>query len=299
MADLPITSDEGATPVVINDPVTTANIAHVTAANELQVAGTRTNNNAAPPTTLLASANYIANAVAPTWVEGNLVLGSVDLSGNTRVIGTKTNNNAAPGTQIGVLPAIANAAAPTWVEGNQVLLSTDLTGAVRTVGKTKATYSCAPASIALASACTDAMTISGSATKTIRVIRIQVMGIKTTAGQELVMIEKRSTANTGGTFTAGVITPHDSTNPAVTATVNVYTANPTALGALVGFVRSARVFWPAVLSVTAPSILVYDFTSLPDQGIVLRGTAETLAINLQSGTVAGDIMFPSIDWTEE
>jgi hypothetical protein len=32
MADLPVTSDEGATPVVINDPVTTANVASVVSA---------------------------------------------------------------------------------------------------------------------------------------------------------------------------------------------------------------------------------------------------------------------------
>lgn len=36
MSDLPITSDEGATPIVINDPVTTANVASVTSTNALQ-----------------------------------------------------------------------------------------------------------------------------------------------------------------------------------------------------------------------------------------------------------------------
>jgi hypothetical protein len=36
MADLPITSDEGATPVVINDPVTTANVAGVNASSALK-----------------------------------------------------------------------------------------------------------------------------------------------------------------------------------------------------------------------------------------------------------------------
>jgi hypothetical protein len=39
MADLPITSDEGATPVVINDPTTTANVANVKAASTASVAG--------------------------------------------------------------------------------------------------------------------------------------------------------------------------------------------------------------------------------------------------------------------
>lgn len=39
MADLPITSDEGATPIVINDPTTTANVANVKAASTAAVAG--------------------------------------------------------------------------------------------------------------------------------------------------------------------------------------------------------------------------------------------------------------------
>jgi hypothetical protein len=39
MADLPITSDEGGQPVVINDPITTANVANVTTAGALKVDG--------------------------------------------------------------------------------------------------------------------------------------------------------------------------------------------------------------------------------------------------------------------
>jgi hypothetical protein len=39
MADLPVASDQGAQPVVINDPVTAANVATVTAANALKVDG--------------------------------------------------------------------------------------------------------------------------------------------------------------------------------------------------------------------------------------------------------------------
>jgi hypothetical protein len=38
MADLPITSDQGATPVVVNDPTTTANVANVKAASTASVA---------------------------------------------------------------------------------------------------------------------------------------------------------------------------------------------------------------------------------------------------------------------
>jgi hypothetical protein len=300
MADLPISETNALLPVGITDPVTTANIAHVTAANELVVAGTKTNNTAAPTSTLQGVANCLANAAPPTWTEGNLVLGSVDLSGNTRVIGTKTNNNSAPGTQIGVLPAIANAAAPTWTEGNQVLLSVDLTGAQRVVQKTKNTYSASASWLVVAGA-SDVATISGSATKTVRVLRILINGTKTTAGQELLALIKRSSTNIGGTFgsSAGFIVPHDSTSPAPTAVFGQYTTNPTALGTQVGIARTARAFFPAVATVQNNAFVVWEFTAAPDPGIVLRGTSEILALNLQLGSTINDNIYMSIDWTEE
>lgn len=50
------------------------------------VAGGKTNNNAAPGATNVGSLGFLANAAAPSWTEGNLVAGSVDLAGNQRVI---------------------------------------------------------------------------------------------------------------------------------------------------------------------------------------------------------------------
>lgn len=49
------------------------------------VAGNKTNNNAVPGATNLGALSALANASAPTWIEGNLVLLSVDLSGGLRV----------------------------------------------------------------------------------------------------------------------------------------------------------------------------------------------------------------------
>ena len=178
MADLPITSDEGATPIVINDPTTTANVANVKAGstaaaaadNSLVVAvspnsplpagtntigavtGTKTNNGAAPSTNNVGVIPGVASSMAPSYSGGNMVLLSLDLSGNTRVItasgsttaGNLTNNNAAPAaTNLGVLPALANAASPSWTEGDQVLESVDLTGRQRVRG-TLTTNNAAP-----------------------------------------------------------------------------------------------------------------------------------------------------------
>ena len=262
--------------------------------------GTLTTNNAAPSSDGQMALTVVANANPPSYTEGNLVLASVDLAGSTRVVGTKTNNSAAPTTQVGVMPALANAAAPTWVEGNQTLLSVDLTGAQRVQQKIKNTYSASASWVVVAGA-TDVFTIAGSATKKVTVLRILINGTKTTAGQELLVLIKRSSVNTGGTFTstAGFIVPHDSTSPASTAVSGIYTANPTALGTVVGNARTARAFFPALLTATADSLVVWEFITPPDPGIVLRGTSEILALNLQSGSTTGDNIYLSIDWTEE
>lgn len=91
MADLPIISND-AQPTVIVDANNTANVANVTAIHELLVTGTKTNNNAVPTATLLSSANYIAQLIPPAWTDGNLVLGSVDLTGRERVNATLGNS---------------------------------------------------------------------------------------------------------------------------------------------------------------------------------------------------------------
>jgi hypothetical protein len=105
------------------------------------VVGTKTNNAAAPNGSNVGALTALANAAAPTNVEGNIVLLSVDLAGNLRVTstgtstvaGSLTNNNAAPtNNNLGVLPAVAATSytTETYTNGDQVLLVTDLHGAI-------------------------------------------------------------------------------------------------------------------------------------------------------------------------
>ena len=162
----------------------------------------------------------------------------------------------------------------------------------------KASYSAAIVGlVAAATAPTDLFTISGSASKIIRITRIAITASQTTAAQRDVLLIKRSTANTGGTSTSPAGVPHDSTSAAATAVVRAYTANPTGLGTAVGTIRSRKVF------VTTPSLnsdeMIVDFGTRPAQAVVLRGVAETLAINLNSVASAGSLFDISIEWTEE
>jgi hypothetical protein len=80
-------------------------------ANVAQVNGTTTqaNNSAAPPANgLLPAATAIANAVAPSWTEGNEVLKSVDLHGSQRItilngVGSQVTNAVGSAVSAGVI----------------------------------------------------------------------------------------------------------------------------------------------------------------------------------------------------
>jgi hypothetical protein len=143
---------------------------------------------------------------------------------------------------------------------------------------------------------TDIFTITGSATKTVRINRIRIKATQTTAGVGNIYLLRRSTANTAGTSTTLTNTTHDSTNVAATATVRSYTANPT-LGTLVGNLRIEKLFISTTS--TTPTEALFEFGNRPGQCIVLRGITEVLAVNLNGVTFTGNSFAISIEWTEE
>lgn len=162
----------------------------------------------------------------------------------------------------------------------------------------KATYSASITGLAAALTPTDVFTLTGSATKTIRVISIEFSGTQTTSAVRDVLLLKRSTANTAGTSTTLTNVPHDSTDAAATATVRAYTANPT-LGTLVGQISSKKVDLEATNLVGAADSQTWVFGEGPIKAIVLRGTSEVFAVNLNSVTSAGNSLNINIEWTEE
>jgi hypothetical protein len=172
---------------------------------------------------------------------------------------------------------------------------------------TKQTYSASSASLVPATTTpSDIFTITGSATKTIRVTRVSVSATQTTVAALIdVLLILRSAANTGGTSTSPTIASHDSQNAAATATIRQYTANPSALGASAGTVRSTKMTCttnaPGNAQGAVTTIpIVWDFGNRPGQAIVLRGTAQVLAVNLNSVTLGSAGSFDiSMEWTEE
>lgn len=180
------------------------------------------------------------------------------------------------------------------VAGNELFLSST-PGFVQQVDTLLSTYSTA-ASVAPPAAATDVFEIRGSATKTIKVRKVILTAISNPATILIVTLVKRSTANTGGTAVTATPVPNDSNNAAATATVKYYSVNPT-VGTSVGAVR-AEVFQTTVGS-TPTQELTFDFGGVQDQPITLRGTAESLCLNLNGATVvAGNFQITAV-FTEE
>ena len=180
--------------------------------------------------------------------------------------------------------------------------STAYAVAVREVGRSPQTYSSTSVNFTPAATATDVFTLTGSATKNIRIRRIVVDGIKTATSHEVVQVIKRSTANSGGTSTTPAAVPHDSTNAAATAVARAYTANPT-LGTAVGTMLAKRVVFKATTPANAQSVgagnIFDERFGDTNQAIFLRGTGEVLAVNLNGVTLTGGSITVTIEWSEE
>lgn len=159
-----------------------------------------------------------------------------------------------------------------------------------------ATYSAATGSITVAGATTDFATITGSATKVVRLKKIRITGLATANANANILLVKRSTANTGGTSADVTEVPYDSGDGAATATVLSYTANPTT-GTLVGTLSNDRVFLSSTTAVYQDGI-EYVFTEDSKKSITLRGTSEVVGVNLNGATIAGAIFNVYFEWTE-
>jgi hypothetical protein len=195
-----------------------------------------------------------------------------------------------------------NSTVPSLATTQQAAIQLDARGAqqVTLLDGCRATYS-ATSAIAFASAAspTDIFTITGSNSKTVRILRIGFSATQTTAGTANVLLIKRLSANAGGTSAAATSAPHDSTDSAATATVLNYTANPTSLGTSVGTVRAVRAFIPTTGTAAASQYYEFDVGDRAEKAIILRGNTQVLSVNLNSTTVSGGLWTIWVEWTEE
>jgi len=206
----------------------------------------------------------------------------------------QTTGNASLATIATNIPAKGQA---TMANSQPCVIASDQSPiAVYETDTIKATYS-ATANFSAPNLATDVFTITGSASKMVTVTAIYMSATQTTSGTMAVYLVKRSTANTAGTSTARTPTPYDSNDPAATATVLSYTANPT-VGTLVGNLQVQHM--SAMTAATANSDrLNIQLGSTIAKGIVLRGTSQVLAVNLNGVTYTGNSLYITVEFTEE
>lgn len=136
---------------------------------------------------------------------------------------------------------------------------------------------------ALAGVAGNIVEIIGSATRT---VRLNYVFVPKPTAQITLIGRKQSTASGAAASTTPTPVPLDSTDAAATAVVTLYTAAP-ALGTLVGAVFS--------MVMGTSDAFREAFGQGAVQQVVLRGVAESFALNIDAGaTVRG-----YLEWTEE
>lgn len=152
---------------------------------------------------------------------------------------------------------------------------------------------------------TDLFSISGSATKTVRVFSAVLYGQSTAASVVSLTWLKRKTASTGGTPTTPTPTALDSVDPTPTAVFTLYGSAPS-LGSLTGnlwienFLTGTLTASPSAFSsqntingAAAMAIIAFN------KPITLRGTAESYCLNFNGAALpAGFTSQYFVGWTE-
>ena len=160
----------------------------------------------------------------------------------------------------------------------------------------KPTYSASRTGITPVASQTDMCTLTGSATRRVKVRRVIFTNVSVATVTEPIAIVKRSSANTGAGTTLAVVS-YDSANATSTVSLSeVWTAAPT-VGTLVGVLADINISFPSGTLATISAPYTFEFGSL-GQPIVLRGIAQSVSINLSGITLTGTVGC-TFEWTED
>jgi hypothetical protein len=160
-----------------------------------------------------------------------------------------------------------------------------------------ATYAATKLGLVPASSPTDIAVLSGNATNRVVVTYVSLSCTQTTAGIIQVQLMIRTTADSGGTSTGSPTTfPLDENNASAVSSVLTYTANPTVNDG------TNRPIDSQLVGVMAPASSVpndiYVWKPNIGQSVVLRGTAQQVAINLNGTTLTGGSCDVTFRWIE-
>ncbi len=172
---------------------------------------------------------------------------------------------------------------------------------------TTVTYMSSDTFFTPAASATDIWTMTGSSTKTIKILQLAISYTGSAAGAGTFFLLRRSSANSGGTSSSTTPGKMDVNDGASTSTIKTYTANPSSLGTtasqLACFTMTpvAQVS-TAIFAYTQASTDVQIFNySISGQPIILRGTSDILALNCNGTSPSGGTVKISVRviFTEE
>jgi hypothetical protein len=237
------------------------------------------------------------------WQTTQPVSGTVTANagtGNFNTIGTLADNGVAAATnRVGAVPGIyqtdyLNGTAATQGRDAALQVFTDgLLGVASLPAMRPASY-VASATVASAASATDIAVLPGNASNTVLVTRVKVSCTQTAAGTITLNLIKRSTADSAGTSSNMTVVPDDSNYAAGVSAPKIYTANPTT-GTAVGNVDTALTGCMASGTATPNDLYILNRQQKP---IVLRGTAQQLAVNLNGATVSGGSFAVTFEYME-
>lgn len=175
----------------------------------------------------------------------------------------------------------------------------DTTGAqyINSEGQ-KATYRIGASFAPIASATAPSFSITGSASKTIRITRIRLSATAATGGAADISLFRFS-ALSGGTSASQTAGKLDTTDAAATAVVNTWSVAATTATKAGGTLCAERYEIVTAAVTVLPQVVEWDFGEVPGgRSLVLRGTSDFVGILFSAigTTPASDIW---VEWTEE
>lgn len=169
------------------------------------------------------------------------------------------------------------------------------------------TYSAVSVGLVPASSATDLACLNASSTKSIHVRKISIDGTAGTFITTPFLLNRNAVLDTSGTPATGLALPvagkNSSSNPASTATLTAYTANPTVNDASPTLLRANNVaLGKSGTSGDNSYVLTWTFGTDDDydQGADLaKNSTQQLCVNLNGVSVSSGVLDIWFTWTEE
>lgn len=167
-------------------------------------------------------------------------------------------------------------------------------------------YSASSVGLVPASSATDLVCISPGTTRAIGIKRVEISGTAGTAITTPFLLYRRASLDTGGTTATGLALPvaakMNPADPASSATLTAYTANPTVNDA-------SPVLMDSILPALAVTTTANNGITAGTYGesvspfyhsiVLQKGSTQQLCVNLNGVTVASGVLNVTIYWVEQ